>query len=269
MTIPQLGEVHIRQFNAAASTLGEEYDHTEGGIALGAGDSLDPIYVDNFVIEPVYEAPVVDTITLPAVEPGSRDVAPTVTMESTPDAYAYRYRYLLYDNAADEEGTPVITGHTTLGGACPTIDIPAAWQGKYIALEITPVSAYGKVGTAETSEKALIESVYTVTSESGNGYTGNITANGTITADITVTNNDDAAFPTVVFIAYFEDERLVKLDSEEFSVAADGESHTFTGASITLPETIGTNPSVKVFIWKGYDGAEFLMTPITNSYPRS
>lgn len=253
---------------ASAASLSDEYHHTEGGIALGEGDSLDPIYVDNFVIEPVYEAPVVDTITLPAVVAGNSITAPVVTMDDTPDAYAYRYRYLLYDDDNDTTGTPVITGHTALGGTIPAIDIISAWEGKYITLEITPVSAYGKVGVAETSEKALVEGVYSVTSASGNGYTGSIEANGTITADITVSNNGDDALPTVVFIAYFEDERLVELDSEEVSVAADG-NHTFTGASITLPATLGTNPSVKVFIWKGYDGENFLMVPLTLSYPRN
>ncbi len=238
------------------------------GIDLDSGASTEAIYLQDFFVTPVYEAPVVESASIGSAAAGFALSAPTLTVEESPDGYSYRYRYILYDNENSASGKTVISGHTNVGESIGSSNVPSDWKNKYLALEITPVSDKGVWGESFLTEKVLVEEAYTITPNVGNGYTGEIEAEGTITANVTVKNNDATnTLPVAVIIAYFENGRLVAANLEDKEVA-NGSPETFT-PSVTLPKTLGENPSVKVFVWKGYDGESFKMQPLTEAYPKN
>lgn len=238
------------------------------GIDLDSGASTEAIYLQDFFVTPVYEAPVVESASIGSAAAGFALSAPTLTVEESPDDYSYRYRYILYNTESAESGKTVISGHTNVGESIGSSNVPSDWKNKYLALEITPVSDKGVWGESFLTEKVLVEEAYTITPNVGNGYTGEIEAEGTITANVTVKNNDATnTLPVAVIIAYFENGRLVATNLEDKAVA-NGSPETFT-PSVTLPKTLGENPSVKVFVWKGYDGESFKMQPLTEAYPKN
>lgn len=243
--------------------------YSKSSIGIRTWDAVGKnVYIDDFSITPVYEAPVVESASIGSAAAGFALSAPTLTVEESIDDYSYRYRYILYDTESAESGKTVISGHTNVGESIGSSNVPSDWKNKYLALEITPVSDKGVWGESFTTEKVLVEEAYTITPNVGNGYTGDIEAEGTITANVTVKNNDATnTLPVAVIIAYFESGRLVATNLEDKAVA-NGSPETFT-PSVTLPKTLGENPSVKVFVWKGYDGESFKMQPLTESYPKN